>query len=255
MKLTLDTTAHTLTCECEGTTETLSLDSPQAFEHLSREWLRVGWYQKYSYTFTWMGRPVIQLPEDLLRIQEVIYDLRPDVILETGVAHGGSLVFYASLCKLLERGRVIGVDIEVRPHNRRALAEHPLANLITLVEGSSIDPATVARVRNVIKPGERVLVLLDSCHTKAHVLEELRAYAPLVSLHSYIVAADGIMATVAGGPRTKPEWAWDNPREAVAAYLREDPRFIGEDPPLLFNESPATPRVTYWPSAYLRRVA
>src|SRR6202041_1198377 len=136
---------------------------------------------KYSYSFTWLGRPIVQLPEDILLIQEAIYQVKPDVIVETGVAHGGSLIFYASLCKTMEKGRVIGIDIEIRPSNRAAVEAHPLSSFITLLEGSSTNPDVVKQVRAAIRPKEVVLVLLDSCHSKDHVLEELQAYSPLVS--------------------------------------------------------------------------
>src|SRR5690606_19131155 len=145
---------------------------------------------KYVYGFSWMGRPIIQLPEDMIRIQEVVYRLKPDVIVETGVAHGGSLIFYASLCKAMERGRVIGIDIEIRPHNRKAIEAHELAGFITLVEGSSTDPAIVQEVKSLVAPGETAIVILDSNHSKQHVLDELEAYADLVSVGSYIVACD-----------------------------------------------------------------
>jgi len=124
MKLTIDTTAKVLIQEVEGKSRTINLYSKEAFELISHQWLKIGWNQKYSYTFTWMGRPIIQLPEDMIRAQEVIFRVKPDAIIETGVAHGGSLIFYASLCKIMGRGRVIGVDIEIRPHNRRAIEEH-----------------------------------------------------------------------------------------------------------------------------------
>ena len=137
------------------------LSDPEAFDLISRAWLRSGWDVKYVYGFSWLGRPVIQLPEDMLRIQEVIYDIKPDVIVETGVAHGGSLIFYASLCTAIGKGRVIGVDIEIRPHNRSAIEEHRLSPMITLVEGSSIDNQTVNSVREQIGASETVLVLLD----------------------------------------------------------------------------------------------
>ena len=232
----------------------IPFDSPEAFREASRVWLRCGWDAKYVYGFSWLGRPIIQLPDDLLRIQEVIAAVQPDVIVETGVAHGGSLVFYATLCKAMERGRVIGVDIEIRPHNRRAIEAHLLAPLITLIEGSSIDPATVASVRAQIRPGERVLVLLDSNHTAEHVLAELRAYGPLVTKGSYIVAADGIMQDVVGAPRTKPDWTWNNPRTAVREFLKTTGDFVSEEPPFPFNEGIVTERVTYWPEGFLRRV-
>jgi cephalosporin hydroxylase len=182
----------------EGAVEVeYGIGTPGAFRILSQLWLRSGWDNKYVYSFTWLGRPIIQLPEDLIRIQEVIYSVRPDVIIETGVAHGGSLIFYASLCKLLDKGRVVGVDIEIRPHNRAAIESHFLSPYITLIEGSSIDRSVVSRVRELIKPDETVMVMLDSCHTKSHVLSELEAYGPLVTPGSYIVAMDGIMEHLA----------------------------------------------------------
>jgi cephalosporin hydroxylase len=255
MRLIIDTDARLVVQESAEGRREVPLDSPEAFRLLSQQWLTVGWTQKYSYSFTWMGRPLIQLPEDVLRIQEVIYRVQPDVIVETGVAHGGSLVFYASLCKAMGRGRVIGIDVEIRPHNRRALETHFLKDYITLIEGSSTAPEVVAAVRGAVKPGERTLVMLDSNHSKAHVLAELQAYAPLVSVDSYVVAADGVMAHVAGRPGAKSTWVWDNPIEAVREFAQADPRFCIEEPPLLFNEGTIKDRVTYWPSAYLRRVA
>lgn len=191
----------------------------------------------------------------MVRFQEVVFQVRPDVIVETGVAHGGSLVYSATLCKALDRGRVIGVDVEIRPHNRKAIEAHPLAGFITLVEGSSTAPEVVERVRSLIRPGERVLVVLDSNHSKAHVLAELAAYGPMVSVGSYAVATDGIMAAVAGRPGAKPEWAWDNPAEAAREFTARDPRFGLEEPAFPFNEGKIAERVTHWPSAYLRRVA
>ncbi len=133
MRITIDTDTRQLTTVDDGVESQCPLYSPEAFRTLSRQWIKVGWELKYTYGFSWMGRPIIQLPEDLVRIQEVIFDVSPDVIIETGVAHGGSLIFYASLFRAIGKGRVIGVDIEIRPHNRRAIEAHPLAELITLV--------------------------------------------------------------------------------------------------------------------------
>lgn len=254
MKLTLDYDANTLVVEDEHGVRTMPAYSREAFEALSREWVRIGWNEKYPYTFSWFGRPVIQLPEDMIRIQEVIHGLRPDVIIETGVAHGGSLVFYATLCKAMEHGRIVGIDIEIRSHNRAAIEAHPLKPYITLIEGSSIDPATVARAQAEVKPGERVLILLDSNHTYAHVLAELRAYAPLVSVDSYIVATDGVMIDAARTPRGKPEWVTDNPTRAAADFAAENPDFVLEQPAWPFNESALGQNITHWPGAYLRRV-
>jgi len=239
----------------DGTREEYHIGSAEAFALLSRLWLRSGWDNKYVYSFTWMGRPIIQLPEDMIRLQEVIYSVQPDVIIETGVAHGGSLIFYASLCKALGKGRVVGVDVEIRPHNRKAIEAHSLSSFITLIEGNSIDPSIVQEVAAQVRPAERTIVLLDSCHTKEHVLGELNAYATLVSLGSYIVAMDGIMEDVAGAPRTAPDWKWNNPRQAALEFVAANPEFIIEEPPFLFNEGSVTERVTYWPSAFIKRIA
>lgn len=253
MRITIDTDARSLVREANGSRTEVPLYSREAFELLSREWVRVGWNQKYPYTFSWFGRPVIQLPEDMIRIQEVLYRVRPDVIIETGVAHGGSLIFYASLCKAMGRGRVVGVDIEIRPHNREAIDAHPLASLVTLVEGSSTAPDVVARVRSLVRSGETVLVLLDSSHTKAHVAAELEAYAPLVTPGSYIVATDGVMRDVADVPRGNPEWTWDHPEAAAAEFAARHPEFVLQQPTWPFNESELRENVTHWPGAYLRR--
>jgi cephalosporin hydroxylase len=239
--------------ENEG--QMIPLGSPQGFSLISKIWLRAGWDTKYVYTFSWMGRPVIQLPEDMLRIQEVIYQVQPDVVVETGVAHGGSLIFYASLFKALGKGRVIGVDIEIRKHNRKAIEEHPLFPYITLIEGSSTAPQTVALVNALIKPGEKVLVILDSCHTYDHVLSELNAYSPLVSPNSYIVSTDGIMKDLVGAPRSQPDWATNNPYHAAQDFLLSHPDFQLEQPKWLFDESQnLAENVTYWPGSYLKRL-
>lgn len=210
---------------------------------------------KYVYGFTWMGRPVIQLPDDMIRIQEVIWRVRPDVIVETGVAHGGSLVFYASLFEAMDHGRVIGVDIDIREHNRAAIEAHPLSPRIQLIQGSSTSPCTVSTVRQRIAPDESVLVLLDSNHSRAHVEAELDNYAPMVSPGSYIVACDGIMAQLAGAPRTAPDWTWNNPIAAVEAFLARNPNFVLDEPGFPFNEGLVRQRVTYWPKAFVRRVS
>lgn len=236
---------------CNG--RELSLADPEAFELISQAWLRSGWDTKYVYGFSWLGRPVIQLPEDLIRIQELIYEIKPDVIVETGVAHGGSLIFYAGLCAAMGKGRVIGIDIEIRPHNRKALESHRLNPMIQLVEGSSTAPDVVNQVRDQIGKTESVLVLLDSNHCKAHVAAELEAYAPLVSPGSYLVACDGIMQQVVGAPRTDSDWTWNNPISAIKEFLEVHLEFEPHEPAWPFNEGLSRQRVTYWPKAYLRR--
>ena len=254
MKLTLDTDDQTLTLVEDGRCATMALYSREAFEALSRQWVRVGWNQKYQYTFSWMGRPVIQLPEDMLRMQEVIYRLQPDLIVETGVAHGGSLIFYASLCKAMDKGRVVGVDIEIRVHNRQAIEAHPLAGLITLIEGSSADADVVQRVFRQAVSGQTTLVILDSNHGYAHVAAELEAYAGLVTPGSYIVATDGIMLDLADVPRGKAEWVQDNPCAAARDFAQSHPEFVIEQPPWPFCESDLTTNITHWPGAWLKRL-
>ena len=232
----------------------VAFGSPEGFKIISDIWLKSGWETKYVYSFAWLGRPVIQLPEDMIRIQEVIFNIKPDVIIETGIAHGGSLIFYASLCKAMEKGRVIGIDIEIRPHNRKAIEEHFLYNdYIEMIEGSSIDPAIVKKVSDKVKPGETVLVILDSNHTKSHVIQELEAYSPLVTSGSYIVATDGIMELVCGLDRTGPNWTEDNPKAAAIDFVSKYNDFEIEVPAFPFNESSVNFQITYWPSAYIRR--
>lgn len=254
MKLILDTDARSLTLEEGDGAQVLPLYSKEAFEAISRQWVRVGWNEKYQYTFSWMGRPVIQLPEDMIRMQEVIFQVKPDVIIETGVAHGGSLIFYSTLCKAMEKGRIIGIDIEIRPHNRKAIEEHPLCDRITLVEGSSTAPDIVAQVKSLVKPDETVLVILDSNHTYAHVLDELEAYHDLVTPGSYIVATDGIMLDLGDVPRGVPEWDKDNPTEAARDFAAKHPQFVIEQPAWPFNESALDQNITHWPGAWLKRL-
>ena len=247
-KVTIDAISQTLyVCYADGTTETVELYGHAAFQHLSSLWLKTGWALKYSYNFSWLGRPIIQLPEDLLMVQEVIWRVQPEVIVETGVAHGGSSVFYASMLELLGRGRVLSIDVEIRPHNRSALDEHPLRKRITLIEGSSTASETVDQVRSLIKPDEKVMVMLDSDHRKDHVLKELELYAPLVSPGSYMVVADGVMTELSDVLGAKPSFASDNPKVAVHEFLRQHAEFeIDSEPTRLGN--------TYWSDGYLRRI-
>jgi cephalosporin hydroxylase len=255
MKITIDTNAATLVVSGEGGADrSMPLYSREAFHELSRVWVTTGWELKYPYGFSWMGRPVIQLPEDMITVQEVIYRVKPDVIVETGIAHGGSLIFSASLCKAMGRGRVIGVDIDIRAHNRAAIEAHELFGLIDLIEGSSVEPAIAQQVRDLIGPRETVLVILDSDHSKAHVTAELEAYAPMVTPGSYVVATDGVMAWLTDVPRGSPGWDVDNPTRAAEEWLVHHPEFVLEDPPpFVFNEGLIDERVTHWPGAYLRR--
>ena len=195
-------------------------------EELTREWFTESLRVKYSYRFEWMGRPIIQYPQDIVAMQELIWRVKPDCIVECGVAHGGSLVLYASLLELLGAGKVIGVDIEIRPHNRQAIEAHPMAKRIELIEGSSIEPAIVARVKAAAAGAKRVMVVLDSSHTRDHVLGELRAYAPLVAAGSYVVVFDTVVEHIPQEMIVARPWGPGNsPMNAVHEYLQECDRF------------------------------
>jgi cephalosporin hydroxylase len=255
MKLLIDTDARTATRMDGATSQIADLFTSEAFEWISREWVRVGWSLKYAYQFTWLGRPIIQLPEDMLRIQEVIYRIRPDVIVETGVAHGGSLIYYASLCHLQGKGRVVGVDIEIRPHNRNAIEAHEMADRISLIEGDSTSPHVVGQVASLIRPGHVVLVLLDSCHTKAHVRRELDAYCRLVTPGSYLIATDGIMRDLSDVPGGGADWATNHPAAAAEEFAAVHPEFLLERPSWPFSESKLHSDVTHWSGNWLKRVA
>ena len=255
MKTIIDETSATVTVvDATGQETSYPMASNAGFKAASDAWLRVGWDAKHVYSFSWMGRPIIQLPEDMVRLQEVIWSLKPDVIVETGVAHGGSLIFYASLFEAMGHGRVIGIDIEIRPHNRTAIEAHPMFKRIDLVEGSSTATDVVDTVKSMITADETALVILDSNHSYNHVLGELRAYADLVSPGSYLVSTDGIMQQVVGAPRSEGDWAANNPQQAARDFVAEDTRFVIEEPDWLFNESVVTERVTYWPSCFVKRV-
>jgi cephalosporin hydroxylase len=254
MKIVIDTAAGTLTQAVDGSETSVGLYTKSAFEALSREWVRVGWSLKYYHNFSWFGLPILQLPEDLLRLQEVVYELRPDVIVETGVFRGGSLLFHATLCQALGRGRVIGIDREIAAADREAISRHLLASRITLLEGDSTDPGVVADVKRLAGAAESVLVILDSCHSREHVARELECYSPFVTKGSYMIATDGIMRDLIDVPGGMPAWKSDNPLEAATEFAARHPEFRQEQPRWLFHDGELTANVTYWPGAWLKRV-
>lgn len=254
MKLTIDNDNARLVIDEDGEVRSLDLYSREAFDIASLEWVRLGWQMKYPYTFAWMGRPIIQLPEDMLRTQEVIYRLKPDVIVETGIAHGGSLIFYASVCKAMGKGHIVGIDIEIRPHNREAIEAHELFEHITMIEGDSSAPDIVAQVDDAVGDAKTVLVILDSNHTREHVAAELEAYHHLVTPGSYIVATDGVMKWVYNGPRGEPEWKDDNPSTAAHEFVAQHADFVIEQPEWPFNESDLGTNITHWPDAWIKRI-
>jgi cephalosporin hydroxylase len=232
--------------DANGNRKRLNIYSDEGFLALTELWIRSGWERKFTYDVTWLGIPVIQLPEDMLMLQELIYKVRPDVVVECGTAHGGTALFCASVLELLEKGRVLSIDVEIRKYNRLAMMSHPLSHRLTLVEGSSVEEATLDRVKALLHPGERVMVLLDSNHSKDHVSKELSIYAPLVTLGSYIVVYDGVMQLLLDAPHGSPAWANDNPAVAVRGFLAGHPEFEA-DP--YYNRLTAT----YCPGGYLKR--
>jgi len=205
---------------------------------------------KYSYNFKWLGRPVIQLPQDIIKIQELIWEIQPDFVIETGIAHGGGLILYASILSLIGKGRVIGIDIALREENERSIRAHELSPRITIVKGSSVDPNVYLEVREITAgKNKKIMVILDSDHVHAHVLKELFFYSPLVSVGSYIVVMDTVVEFLPKDSYPTREWyVGNNPYTAVQSFLRKSPDFVADlniDKQLL---------ITAAPGGYLRRI-
>jgi cephalosporin hydroxylase len=213
--------------EAEKRVRIASMAQDTSFRRLSRDWFDASCRHRYSYHFTWLGLPVIQYPQDLIAMQEIIWRTRPDVIVETGIARGGSLVFFASMLELIGApGMVVGVDIDIRAHNRAAIESHPLAKRIALIEGSSVDPAVAQEVRALVRGRRSVLVVLDSNHTHEHVMQELRLYSPLVHRGGYLLVLDTVVEDLPADLSAGRPWGpGNNPRTAVKAFLKENERF------------------------------
>lgn len=204
--------------------------------------------EKYSYNFTWMGRPIIQYPQDMIAMQELIWRIQPDLIIETGIAHGGSLIYYASLMELVGKGHVLGIDIDIREHNRKEIEAHPMAKRISMIQGSSIDQGIVDQVKEFASSYQTIMVCLDSNHTHDHVLKELEYYAPFTSVNSYCVVFDTIVEDMPKGMYDRPWDVGDNPKTAVWEYLKTHSEFEIDhaiDNKLLISVTP---------EGYLRRV-
>lgn len=204
-----------------------SLGSDDDLVRMSRDWTNKTLRKRYTHNFTWMGRPIIQFPQDIVAIQELIWLLRPNLIVETGIAHGGSLIFSASMLELLGGdGRVIGVDIDIRAHNRAEIERHPMAKRIHMIEGSSVDEAVVAEVKRNCDGADRVLVILDSNHSHDHVLAEMEAYAPLVRAGHYLIVLDTVVEHLDDDIVGDRPWGrGNNAMTAVDAFLKTCDRF------------------------------
>lgn len=244
-----------------------ALGKDKDVQALSRIWSRETNKHGYTYNFSWLGRPIIQYPQDMLAMQELIWTIQPDLIIETGVAHGGSLIFSASMLELNavsggpQDAQVLGIDIDIRPHNREAIEAHPMSRRIEMLQGSSIAPDVIAAVKAKAAGKQKILVILDSNHTHEHVLAELKAYAPLVSIDSYCLVFDTLIEDLPGDMFNDRPWGpGDSPKTAVWDYLK----FLDEEPKANINgefisfvidkniENKLL--ITVAPDGYLRRV-
>jgi cephalosporin hydroxylase len=227
----------------------------EKLKSLAAQWLQESMMKQYVYNFSWLGRPIIQSPQDMIALQEIIWNVKPDMIIETGIAHGGSLIFSASMLTLLEAcgeiedGKVLGIDIDIREHNKKAIEDHPMSKKITMYQGSSIDEEMIARVHEFAKKGKKIMVILDSNHTHEHVLAELRAYAHLTSVGSYCTIFDTIIEDLPKG--SFPDRPWDkgdNAKTAVWEYLKKCDDFV------IDKDIENKILITVAPDGYLKRV-
>jgi len=264
--------------EIEVASRVAALPANQMLQAATRDFLLTTIEARYSYNFAWLGRPIIQYPQDIVAMQEIIWQVKPDLIIETGIAHGGSLIMSASMlalldyCEAIENGavldpmatrrRVIGIDIDIREHNRMAIEVHPMAHRIDMIQGSSVSPEIVQKVHNMAKGYRRVLVCLDSNHTHDHVLKELEAYASLTSVDSYCVVFDTVVEDLPDAATANRPWGrGDNPKTAVWEYLRNlntSPAMGGDGNPLIFELDKSIENklaITVAPDGFLKRVA
>jgi cephalosporin hydroxylase len=237
--------------EQERATNIQLLSINQEAKKLANDFIRLAAETKYTYNFSWLGLPIIQFPQDIVALQEIIWEVKPDLIIETGIARGGSLVFSASMLELLgNNGQVLGIDIDIREYNRNAIETHPMAKRITMIQGSSVDSEVIQQVYDFAKNKEKILVLLDSNHTHDHVLAELRAYASLVSVDSYCIVYDTVIEDMPADYEWKdrPWGKGNNPKTAVWEFLKENDNFE-------INKSIQHKLlITVAPDGYLKRV-
>jgi len=253
MKLLINTSTKKVHITKEYSKLNLSLYSKKAFNSLSNFWLEYIWNQKYTYRFTWLGFPIIQLPDDIINIQELIYKERPKYIVETGVAHGGSIIFYASLVKLLNLKKVIGIEKKIKKKNLTNLQKDPLKNYFKIMQGDSTSEEIVKKVKSIIKKN-KTLVILDSNHSSEHVYKELVAYSNILQKKSLIVATDGIVDFMQFAPRRLKYNKKGGPILAIKKFLSENKKFKQINPTNLFNESNVDQNVTHWQNGWIRKI-
>ena len=203
-----------------------TMNNKDNLQELTNQWFVESCKYKYSYNFSWMGRPIIQFPQDIMAMQEIIWQVKPDLIVETGIAHGGSLIFYASMLELIGEGQVLGIDVDIRQHNRVEIEQHPMFKRIIMIEGSSIDEEIAKQVYDLAKGKSRILLVLDSNHTHDHVLKELELYSPLVTKDSYLVVFDTVVEDMPEDFFPDRPWGkGNNPKTAVWEFLKTNKRF------------------------------
>jgi cephalosporin hydroxylase len=230
-----------------------AIDAMGRDEELRRksiDWMLHADAYKYTYNFTWMGRPIIKFPNDMVAQQELVWRTKPDLIIETGIAHGGSIIFSASLLELLGKGRVVGIDVDIRKHNRREIESHPMAKRITMIEGGSTDPSVLSQVQDLAKNAESVMVILDSNHSHRHVLDELQLYSPLVTVGNYIILPDTFIQFFPKGyySGTRPWDVDNNPWTAMKEFMTTAKDFVHDTTPV------SKCMITESFDGYLRRV-
>jgi len=225
----------------------VDLYSEEGLEMLSNLWVKVAAEFKLMYELTWLGRPIIQFGDDMIMLQQLIWEVKPDIFIETGIAHGGSLIYTASLFELMGNGKVIGIDVEIRAHNRTAIEEHAMYKRIEMIEGSSVDVLTIEKLEKLLEDGKTITVMLDSNHSKDHVLKEMQLYSKYVSKGGYLIVQDGAQAWVSDTPRGKAEWKEDNPLAAIEIFLKDNDNFV-------VDHKYTRMGITQSPCGYLQRV-
>ncbi|MCK5033853.1 MAG: cephalosporin hydroxylase family protein [Calditrichia bacterium] len=212
--------------DLERKKNSMGMSTDEEFKQNSMNWFLKSCEYKYSYNFSWLGRPIIQYPQDMIAVQEIIWNVKPDLIIETGIAHGGSLIFYASILELIGQGQIIGVDIDIREHNRIEIENHSLYKRIMMIEGSSVDETIIKKISEIAENKERIIIILDSNHTHSHVLKELELYSPLVTNNSYLVVFDTIIEDMPDDFFPDRPWGkGNNPKTAVWEFLKTNDRF------------------------------
>jgi len=214
-----------ITIEDKEIKKVFDLYSEESVDIISSLWSKLSLHNKYTHDITWLGVPIIQFSNDIIMMQELIWKTRPDVIIECGLAHGGSALFYASLLEIIGKGNVIGIDVDIRQYNKIVIQNHPLSHRVKMIEGSSISQPTINKVKKMVLESTKVMVILDSNHSKEHVMNELNLYKNFVTTGCYLVVMDGIQKFVWDMPSGKKEWKNDNPLDAIEEFLEKNSNF------------------------------